>query len=239
MKLISRNDLREILFAQTKATIVSIVSCIEPDLKKTGADGSLNPFMAGLKLDDGLTVCKVNKAGGRVDTDYQKEVINQAAREIQAERALNNLPPLDKDELQRQAEARPTFGTSWHEPVLAEDGRVTALSRHKKDNGTEYLRIIVAAQGDEAEYLRNADGVSVSSETVELYDKPKSPPKNQGLDKPKQPRTYKLASIVEIRINGEVYRVADNFMDKTENLRRAIWDIAEAYMIGEKSMHNV
>jgi len=233
MKLIPLAKLHALLLAQTQATIVSIVSCIEPKLKAKDVDKNRNPFMAGLTLKDGFTIGKVNKAQGRVDTNWQNEVKNELTANIEAERAASNLPPLSGDALEAEIANRYKFGTSWHRPIMAGE-RATALSVNKKDddNGPAYLRIVVSAQGS-SEYLRYSDGSTVEKNEVQPFEQ------DSYSSAPREIRTYALSSIVEIRINGESYRVIENFMDKPIQMRERVWEIAEAYCNGESKMSKV
>lgn len=242
MKIITRNELRTLLLAQTGATIVSLVSVVEPDLRAKNDGGERNPFMAGLKLAEGFTIAKTNKATGRIDTDYNNEVENQLRKEIIAERMAANMPPLPTDELEAEIDSRFRKGTSWHRPIMAANGRPTPLSVNKKDgendDGAAYLRIIVSAEGD-SEYLKYEDGATVATEEVKPFEQKKKPYVNQGTKEPRQIRTYGLENIVEFTMNGERYRVADNFLSRPEAMRNRIWDIAEEYLSGERSMAKV
>lgn len=239
-KLITRSELRTLLLAQTGATIVSLVSVVEPDLRAKDDNGERNPFMAGLKLADGFTIAKTNKATGRIDTDYNNEVENQLRKEIIAERMAANLPPLPTNELEGEIQARFRKGESWHRPIMAANGRPTPLSVNKKDDddGAAYLRIIVSAEGD-SEFLKYEDGATVPSENVIPFNQKKKPYSNQGTKEPRQIRTYGLENIVEFTMNGERYRVADNFLSRPTEMRHRIWNIAEEYLSGERSMAKV
>ena len=242
MKLITRNELRTLLLAQTGATIVSLVSVVEPDLRAKDDNGNANPFMAGRKLADGFTIAKTNKATGRIDTDYNREVENQLRKEIIEERMAANMPPLPTNELEAEIEARFRKGESWHRPIMAANGRPTPLSVNKKDgpndDGAAYLRIIISAEGD-SEFLKYEDGATVPSENVIPFNQKKKPYANQGTKQPRQIRTYGLENIVEFTMNGERYRVADNFLSRPEAMRHRIWDIAEQYLNGERRMAQV
>jgi hypothetical protein len=241
MKITTCQELRTMLLAQTTATIVSIVSVVEPELRAKNDDGEPNPFMAGTKLADGFTIAKTNKAMGRIDTDYNREVENQLKKEIIEERMEAQLPPLDPDEMETEISNRFRKGTSWHRPIMAANGRPTPLSVNKKnadDNGPAYLRIIVSAEGD-SEYIRYADGATVDNDSVKPFDQKVKPYSNQGTKEPRKIRTYKLENIVEIAINGERYRIADNFTSRPQAMRNRIWDIADEYLNKDRSMAKV
>lgn len=243
-KLINRSELRAILLSQTAATIVSLVSVIEPDLRAKDDNGNANPFMAGSKLAHGFTVAKANKATGRIDTDYNREVESQLRKEIIAERMEAGMPPLDPSELETEIESRFRKGTSWHRPIMAANGRPTPLSVNKKDgdndDGATYLRIIITAEGDEdCEFLKYEDGATVPSEDIAPFNQKKKSYGNQGTKEPRQIRTYGLENIVELTMNGERYRIADNFLSLPQEMRNRIWTIAEEYLSGERRMAKV
>lgn len=240
MKLISRNELRTLLLLQTSSAIVSIIGVIEPDMRAKDAEGTANPYKAGRTLDDGFTVGKVNKVGGRIGTDYDKEVSNQLTKEIEAERAAANLPALNAAELEAEIADRFRKGTSWHRPIFSDNDKPTVLSVHKKhgEDGGFYLRYIVTSEGS-PEYLRYADGGTEPKENVTPFIAPRSEYRNQGATDPRIFRVYALENIVEIAIGGERYRITDNFTDRPMQMRERIWDIAEQYLSGERKMQTV
>jgi hypothetical protein len=241
MKLISRNQLRTLLLGVTANTIISMVVVTEPDTRATGTNGLSNPFKAGRTMKDGLTIGKVTKVNGTIAGRYERVVENRLAKVIEAERAAANLAPLSAEQLEAEIQDRFRKGESWHRPIMAEDGP-TCLSVNKKDKGDDgaaYLRFIFKAVGT-PEYLRLADGTTEPTENVEPYLAPRSDYSNQGLgDDAVKFVVYGIENIVEIAIGGERYRITDNFTDRPMEMRERIWDIAEAYLIGERSMMKV
>lgn len=240
MKLITRNELQTLLLKQTRATIVSIIGVTPPDMRAKNAAGEPNPYRIGRGENARLTIGKVNKIQGRIGTDYDSEVTNQLTKEIEAERIANGLPTLNADELNAEIDRRFTPGTSWHRPMFDASGKPTVLSVHKKhgENGGFYLRYMPSAKG-EAEYLRLDDGSTVDSEAVAPFLSPTSTYSNQGAEKPRIFLVYALENIVEIRINGERYRISDNFTDRPMEMRNRIWTIADEYVEGERTMTKV
>lgn len=234
-KLITRNELTALLLATTAQTIVSMVCITEPKMRATG-----NPFRIGRGENAVLTIAKANKVNGTINPKYQQIVLNKHKREIEAERLANGLPTLSAAELDKAAEARPSFGTSWHTPVLNAEGQPTCISRKaKNDTGERYIRFVVKAAGA-AEYLRYADGSNVPTEEIAPYLAPKSEYGNQNLgDDAVIFVVYDLANIVEIANGGERYRISDNFTDRPMEMRSRVWDMAEEYLEGERKMQAV
>ena len=242
MKLITRNELRTLLLAQTSPTIVSMVCITEPDMRATSKDGEQNPYRIGRGKAAVLTIGKVNKVNGSIAGRYERIVENRLEREIIAERMAANLPLLPPAELEAEIQARFLKGESWHRPIMAADGP-TCLSVNKKDaddDGSAYVRFIFKAKG-EAEYLRYADGATVEAEKVNPYLSERSDYGNQGLSEENKVRfvVYAIENIVEIAIGGERYRIADNFTDRPAEMRQRIWSIAEQYLNGERRMAQV
>ncbi len=237
MKLITRNELRTLLLNQTSAAMVAIIGVVPPDLKAKDAQGVRNPYMAGRKLADGFTIGKVNKVGGRIGTDYDREVTSQLTKEIEAQRATNGLDPLSPAELEAEIDRRFRAGTSWHRPIFGANGKPTVLSVNKKtdDDGPAYLRYIVSSEGS-PEYLRYEDGGTEPAENITPFRSAPSTYSNQGADDPRIFRTYALENIVEIKIGGERYRISDNFTDRPMAMRNRIWTIAEEYVNGDRNM---
>lgn len=242
MKLITRNELRTLLLAQTAATLVSMVCVTEPDMRATSKDGNANPYRIGKGKAAILTIGKVNKVNGSIAGRYERIVENRLEREIIAERMAEGLPPLPPAELEAEIQARFRKGESWHRPIMAADGP-TCLSVNKKDaddNGSAYVRFIFKAKG-EAEYLQYADGATVEADKVNPYLAERSDYGNQGLSDDNKVRfvVYAIENIVEIAINGERYRIADNFTDRPAEMRQRIWNIAEQYLSGDRRMAQV
>jgi hypothetical protein len=242
MRIITRNELRTLLLAQTAATIVSMVCVTPPDMRANSKDGEPNPYRVGKGKAAYLTVGKVNKVNGNIAGRYERIVENRLEREIISERMTANLPPLPKAELEAEIQARFIKGESWHRPIMADDGP-TCLSVNKKDqddNGSAYVRFIFKAKG-EAEYLSLDDGATVESEKVYPYLSDTSNYSNQGLSEENTVKfvVYSIENIVEIAIGGERYRIADNFTDRPTEMRQRIWDIAEEYLSGDRKMATV
>ena len=238
IKLINVNELANILLNLSAQTMVSVVTMTQPDLKAKNKDGEPNPFKAGRTLKDGFTISKINKANGTINGDYDQMVINKVKKDIISERIAANQPPLTADELATQAAARPEFGTSWHTRKV-EGGRVTCLSVHKKDASRLYLGFVYRSKGT-SEYI-SLDGTMVDAESVYPFLSEASDYSNQNTSEGNEVRyvVFALASILEIALNGERYRILDNFANKGETARNNAWQIAEAYLEGQKRMQKV
>jgi hypothetical protein len=96
-------------------------------------------------------------------------------------------------------------GTSWHTPVLTDDGKLTPLCQHKQ-TGVFYLRFM-HLNTIETRYFYN--GVEVSEDKLEPYMPKKSSYDNQGLDNPLRILTYSIGNIVEASFLGERFIIKD------------------------------
>lgn len=239
MNLITIDELASLLKSQRKQTMISVVSMTVPKMKAKDANGIRNPFMAGDKLGDGFIIDKINKSNGTICGEYDRMVINKSKAEIIAERAAANLPPLDADTLNAEAAARPSFGSSWHRPLII-DGETTCLSYNPKEPSRLYLRFVYRSKG-KAEYLSGIDGSSIETEAVSPFLAQASSYANQGLSDGNEVIfvVFALESILEIALNGKRYRILDNFANKERTARNKAWDVAEQYLNGELKMQAV
>lgn len=240
--LITKSELVARLVSQTKQTIISMVSVTEPDMLAKSKDGSPNPYRIGKGKSAEILLGKVIKVNGTINGKYDRIVTNKAKRKIIAARIAANLPPLDAAELEAEAAQVPQFGESWHEPILDRNGAPTCFSRNKKNpnNGKMYIRFIFRSKGD-AEYLHLADGRNESSESVYPYLAPQSTYENQNLEEGEEVRfvVYDIDNIAELSLNGERFRILDNFASHATVTRNKVWNIANEYLEGQRSMSNV
>ena len=246
MNIITTNELRTILLNVNRTTIVSIVSAVEPRCNAKAKDGTPNPFKAGRTMKDGLTITKVNKAngliGGKADEVgmlYHRMVSNALQKQIIAERIEANLAPLSEIEMDNEISERFRRGESWFRHLMLEDGTPSSLVVHKddEDDSNAYLRFIFKAKG-EAEYLRLENGTKLSHEAVEPFLTPSSKPTNQSLNDGDEIRfvVYGLDSILEIALDGERYRITDNFEAMGMACREVAWGIADEYLKQQRAM---
>lgn len=237
MRLITQAELRAMLLTQTASAMVSIVCATTPKMNKTG-----NPFIIGKGKASVTTICKANKANGNIASRYEKMVENRHAKAIQAERAAAGQPPATAAEVEAIVAERFRKGTSWHRPILDADNAPTCLSVNKSDdndNGAAYLRFVFKAKG-KAEYFDITTGDVVADDRVNPFLSERSDYANQGLDGNEVIFVcYSLDSILEIAIDGERFRISDNFTAYPIDTRTKLWDVAEAYIEGEKKMAQV
>jgi hypothetical protein len=240
---ISFAELKARLLAQTDSAMVSFIAVTEPDMKAKDKDGNLNQFRIGKGKTAVLTCCKLNKVNGNIASRYERVVENRLAKEIQEERTAEGLPLLTSDQLEDEIEERFWKGTSWHRPIPAADG-MTCLSVNKKDpdgdNGKTYLRFIIGAKG-QADYLRIENGEQIPLDEIKGFLSAPSSYENQGLSEENVVRflCYALENIVEISIDGERFRIMDNFLSYPMTTRQRLWEICDEYLSGEKVMKKI
>jgi len=94
-------------------------------------------------------------------------------------------------------------GSSWHEPVVTADGKLTPFCRHKV-TGELYLRVVRLATLGEPEYRTQAGDVVDVSKLLPFMDE-KPGYANQGTDDPVVFQTFKLDGLKELTVDGVVY----------------------------------
>lgn len=246
IKSVTRDELRAMLYGITTTTIVSLVSAVEPRCNAKDKDGNPNPYKAGRTMKDGLTITKVNKSNGLIGgkTDeignlYHRMVSNALRKTIIEERIEANEAPLSEEQLAAEIDERFKRGESWFRHLLHADGSPSALVVHKDDtdDGEAYLRFIFRSKGT-AEYLHLKNGSKLSSQQVEPFLQAQRAPKNQGLPEGEEIRfvVYSLASILEIALNGERYRITDNFDAMQPPCREIAVQIADEYLTEQRRL---
>lgn len=237
--LISRSELVALLIAKKGSAPISVVCATDPlDSKMRITD---NPFLTGCKGAWKSTIRKVGKSGGMINAQYDKMVEKRVGNDINAERVANGDAPLEGPALLAAIDERFRKGESWHQPYIV-DGRVTALSCHvKSPESPDYLRFVVQSSSDK-EYVAIADGEDVDAELVAPFmPDNRNSYGNQGLDNEKKVRfiVWKMASIIDIKIGGEIYRVSDNIEQYPMQTRRKLFGVCDEYLNGERSMSKV
>lgn len=236
MNIITLAELRCLLLSIDDATIVSIVSMVEPKLKSKDANGIRNPFMLGRTLSDGFSVVKIGKAVGRVGTNYDNEVENQIRSEIIRNRIDSGLAPLSESDMADEVESRFRKGIGWFRCLYGPNGRRTPLCVHKDDtdDGAAFFRIIVSHDG-KSEFV-GVDGSIVDRDSVRPYEAQTNNYANQGVDNPRQIRTYYLTNILDIAIKGQRYRISDNYERRTNAQNHRAMEIANEYQTAARTM---
>jgi hypothetical protein len=245
--LINRNELLALLRDKAGAEMNSMVWATEPDLYAKTQDEAAtpNPYRIGKGKSAVCTITKVNKVNGIVGGDYDRMVERRNEKAIQQERADMGLAPLEGDALNKEIAERFRKGESWHRPVFNEEGKATCIRVNKNDpngdNGEPYVQFVYKAMGT-PEYLVNATGATEPTENVSPFVVKKTNKyANQGLADGDEVAVVcpALESIIELAIDGERYRIADNFQMYPPETRRRLWDIAEEYASGERTMSAV
>ncbi len=132
-------------------------------------------------------VTKVSRVNVQVNFHYDANVLKRLAAEGK-----------DADEFKK--------GTSWHAPVLTEDGKLTPFCQNPK-TGELYLRVQLLGRG-ETRYF-TAEGTEVYEGELEPWLPKESAYANQGCDNPLEFRVYKLSGILEVRVGGDQYTVVN------------------------------
>jgi hypothetical protein len=127
-------------------------------------------------------VVKRTRYSGMVNFDYEKGVQRRQVAEGQD----------------------PTFKaqSSYHEPVLAGDGKMTPLSKHKT-NGQEYVRLM--PRTSTSEFVHRITGRIIPKEELEGHLVKSSNYNNQPAEKKLPIILVKLDNVRNVRLNGKVY----------------------------------
>jgi len=243
--VLNRSDLRDMLLKQNHSATVSFISITPPKMLAKSKDGTTNPFVIGTLKSKNFTFGRVRKQGGIIGADYDTMVENRNEKEIEAERAMNNLPPLSEKEMEEEIANRFRKGTGWWRYILDASGKPTVLAVNKNDargdEGNAYLVFSLPTAISDTEEVSLKDGVSIPYEKIKPFMVTGSDYSNQGLsDENKvQIRTIELSNIIEIVINKNRYRIIDNFGDRPLSLRNRLWSLAEEFLNGTRKMSKV
>lgn len=178
MKTISLSELRTKLLAYNHAQPLSFTARTVPDYYKTGCP---HP-----------EIYKVSKVWPMVGTSYGSAVNNQLTREGQ-EATFEPLPA----RYERIGGILVRYVGTGNECIACQFRTVSAPTDPKQYGKPTYL-----VRDTTAKYLR-----IVSKDTLAKWLKVKAEGTRQGTERPVIWRTYGLANIVSIKLNGEHYRV--------------------------------
>lgn len=189
------------LSSATSQTIIGMRVEIEPKMLAKSSEGVPNPYRIGKGKDAEILVRKSQTVNGLAAPHYNRIVRNRNRRAIIAERLAANLPPLDADALDAEANARHDKGGVWFETIKA-NGEDTTLCRNPK-TGEVYIRFVLLHKS-KAEY-RLTDGTTVDKETIAPWLAQSSSYSNQGLPEGEEVifLVYKIDSLKSISIDGE------------------------------------
>lgn len=238
--LVNMPEMIGVLHGVRGATPISIVGATDP--LRSGMRSTGNPFVTGKGKVKTCNIRKTVKVGGMANAIYDKQVERRLEKAINAERLASGETALTGAALEAEIDARFRKGESWHVPVIAADGNITCLSMKKgEDNGTRYIRLAIQNSG-EAEYINIESGDTVPSDEVSPFMPSRTNAySNQGLAEGEEVRfvVYDLASIIEIAIKGERYRIFENFSAYDLAMRRRMSEIADEYLSGERTTTKV
>lgn len=100
-------------------------------------------------------------------------------------------------------------GSSWHLPVVV-DGRLTPLCTARTEGKRDYyLRVMCLGLIGDPTY-HDADGRPVAEADIEPYLRDRTDYANQGLDQPLVFKTYRLAGIRSLTLQGQTYFLTDD-----------------------------
>lgn len=166
-----------------KKSFASMHTVTSPKFNKKGRDSGLS-----VKEVTGVDAENVRKVSDMViglGYDYEQLVVNR----------LINKEGKTGEEYER--------GISWHEPWEGS----TVIHQHKK-TGERYLFIeCIANNKPKSKFIDVTTGNVVEKEKLAEFLPKESKPENQGLDNPVEVRTFKLESIRQLKVGGEIYEV--------------------------------
>jgi hypothetical protein len=242
MLTITLAELRNLFLAQKKQTLMSMVCVTYPSMRASDANGTPNPYRKGKGKAAIVTVSKILKVNGTVGGNFRQMVQNKAKAEIIGERIACGLPPLEADALATEAESRYVAGESWHTPIIDDDGEPTCLCVHKDsedhDTAAAYVRFVFRAKG-EAEYVCNETATKVSSEALAPFLTPPSQYSNQHVERKTIIVTYALASVVEVAMGGQRYRISDTLAALGDDVASATLSVADEFLAASRTMETV
>jgi hypothetical protein len=195
-------ELIDRLSSATSQTIISMRVEIEPKMLAKSSEGVPNPYRIGKGKDAEILCRKSQTVNGLAAPHYNRIVRNRNRKAIIAERIAANLPPLETEALDAEANARHEKGGVWFETIKTANGEDTTLCRNPK-TGEVYIRFVLLHKS-KAEY-RTIDGTTVDKETIAPWLAQSSSYSNQGLPEGEEVifLIYKIDSLKSLSIDGE------------------------------------
>lgn len=191
MKLINRNDLRNLLFSIKGAKIVTITTKTTPKL----IGGKSCPYKG---------VEKIAVVNGTINYSYENSVNRQRTREDKEADFQSQARVWGKQLFTENANSRtqkrliPFVVKKWNSDVISEQ------EFNNVPENEIYLNIKVERSLD-YKYVMN--GKEVDKSEVNGY-LPRPSSNTQDVDKEVMPRNYLLTNITEITVDGETYKIA-------------------------------
>lgn len=201
MELITTQQMTDLLEAKRGAACIGLIAVTDPGMNKTSRDtGCRNPFHGH--------IVKIQRGAAWINARYNKAVEKRVAKEINEERATDNLPPLEGEALTDAIDERFRKGENWQQLVTREDGTLTPFAEHKS-TGVRYLRTMFLRKIGKAVYIDTRDGTQYTYEDMAEYLPVHRGSPNQGIRLENQVRynVWKLRNIRALRMDGITYRV--------------------------------
>jgi hypothetical protein len=166
-----------------KKSFASIKAVTIPKLNKKGRSSGLS--VSEVTGVDAVNVRKCTEMVIGLGYDYEQLVVNR----------LVNKEGKTGEEYER--------GVSWHEPW---DG--SSVIHQHKTTGERYLFVeCIANNKPSSKFVDITTGSEIERDKLVEFLPKESDPENQGLDNPVVVRTFKLDSIRQLKVGGEVYEV--------------------------------
>lgn len=166
-----------------KKSFASIKAVTVPKLNKKGRNSGLSVLEVTGVAADNIRKCTEMVIG--LGYDYETLIVNR----------LINKEDKTGEEYNR--------GVSWHEPW---EGSST-IHKHKTKDELYLFVECIANNTPHSKFVDITTGNEIDKDLLVEFLPKESDPENQGLDNPIVVRTFKLDSIRQLKVSGEVYEV--------------------------------
>jgi len=223
----------EILDGVKGASMVGLIAVTDPcggkpikfrrqtiEEKATGAAKVPNPF---IDSDGAFHLVKVQRGHAMFNCRYNRAVEKRVAAEINSEREMEGLSPLEGEDLTTAIDERFVKGDNWQQAIMRDDGTMTPFAEHKT-TGEIYLRTMFYKPVGECVFIDQRDGTIHEASAIADVLPVKSENTNQGLSSENVVRynVWKLRGIRALKMNGELYRVRPHVEREAEAVYEAL-----------------
>ena len=209
--IINRTQLITMLMNQKGSTFIGFVATTFPNLMPYSGKNR-NPYEPN-------RIIKIQRGSSIICAHYDKAVCTQLAKQIDAQRKADGLPPLSPPDMEAEINRLFRRGANWQDAVIRNDGTLTGLAHHKNTNEL-YLRSVNYKPSGKPFYFDTQEKKYVDQSEIKPFLPKRSNYENQGIlnqQKRIHYKVWKLNNIRWIKMNNSSYTVFHTVDDSSEN----------------------